>query len=345
MRLLNRTLTALIFLTSAALADVTVTSPANNSTVSTSTRVVASAVPTSSYRISAMQMYVNSTKVFQTLTASLDTTITLQAGSNRVQVKAWDTGGHYFEKLLTLTANTTASTNPSGVTLVSNIDEKLNWFSCDSCAGANATGPSSTYWMKQNQATPSLDGKSTQFFLGGTTPYANALWSQHVITDSAKTRAAKHFIYDIYMYYTNPSASQGLEFNVSQFFDDKAYIYGMQCNIRSGSGPHWDISTVRDTTQSPTLGNMKWQNTGIACPAPPAYTWNHITMEVERTSDNKVHFISISINDKKSYLNLYAPMRIAPTGWMGVNVHYQMNGDYKQDDYSTWVDKFSVTYN
>ena len=303
MKFYNRILTALILLTSAAIADVNVTSPANNSTVSTSTRVVASASPTSPYRISAMQIYVNSAKVFQTVTASLDTTIALQSGSNRVQVKAWDTGGHYFEKLLTLNASTVAaSPTISGTTVVANIDEKLNWFSCDSCAGANATGPSSTYWMKQNQSTPSLDGKSTQFFLGGTTPYANALWSQHVITDSTKTRAAKHFVYDIYMYYTNPTASQGLEFNVSQFFDNKAYIYGMQCNIRSGSGPHWDVSTVKDLTKSPTLGNMKWQNTGVACPAPPAYTWNHITIESERTADNKVHFISVSINGKKSYL-------------------------------------------
>jgi hypothetical protein len=344
LKFFNRTLTALILLSSAAFADVTVTSPANYATVSTSTRVIASALPISPYKISAMQIYVNSTKVFQTLTASLDTTIGLQTGSNRVQVKAWDTGGHYFEKLLTLTASTTVTSPTIATTTLSRIEELPNWFSCDSCAGANATGPSSTYWMKQNQATPSLDGNSTQFFLGGTTPYANALWSHHVITDSTKTRASKHFVYDIYMYYTNPTAAQGLEFNVSQFFDDKAYVYGMQCNIRSGSGPHWDISTVKDLTQSPTLGNMKWQNTGVSCPAPPAYTWNHITMEVERTSDNKVHYISISINGQKSYLNLYAPLRIAPSGWMGVNVHYQMNGDYKQDDYSTWIDKFSVTY-
>jgi hypothetical protein len=116
----------------------------------------------------------------------------------------------------------------------------------------------------------------------------------------------------------------------------------MQCNVRNGA--HWDVSTVKDYSKPLTTTNMAWQNTGISCPAPPTYTWNHVVMEVERTSDNKVHYISISLNGVKHFLNIYAPVRTVDPTWMGVNVHHQMNGNYQQEDYSTWVDRFSLTY-
>ena len=95
--------------------------------------------------------------------------------------------------------------------------------------------------MMQGISSPSLDGNAVKFHLGGSTPYSNALWYKRLVTDGTKVRNAKHFIYDLYFYYQNSHAAQGLEFNISQYFDGKAYIYGTQCYIRSGDGPHRDV--------------------------------------------------------------------------------------------------------
>jgi hypothetical protein len=226
----------------------------------------------------------------------------------------------------------------------SNIDQRTSgWFSCDGCAGANANGTNSTYSLKVGVSSPSIDGKAAQFSLGGSTPYSNALWSQKLVGDATTIRGMHHFVHDVYFYYTNATAAQGFEFNISQYIDGKGYIYGMQCNIRSGAGPHWDISVPRDYSKPLTLTNMKWQNTGVYC-KPPTYKWNHVTLEFVRTSTNKVQFISVTMNGSKHYINVTVPARIAPSDWKGLNTHFQMNGNYRQDDYKAWVDKWSVTY-
>jgi hypothetical protein len=331
---------ALLVLSSFAYADLTVTSPANNANFAGSANVVASATPTAGRRISTMKIYLNSVSVYSTTNSSLNATVALASGSNRLQVKAWDTGGTLFQKDLVVHSGSSSSTGSTIV--VSKIEELTGWGSCDTCAGANASGSTASYWMKQGVVSPSLDGNSAEFHLGGTTPYANAVWWKRLVTDKTQIRAAKHFVYDAYFYYTNSHAVQGLEFNISQYFDGKAFIYGMQCNVRNGA--HWDVSTVKDYTKPLTITNMAWQNTGISCPAPPTYSWNHVTMEVERTADNKVHYISITLNGAKKMLDIYAPVRISDPTWMGVNVHYQMNGNYIQEDYSSWVDKLSLTY-
>jgi hypothetical protein len=330
----------------AAHAGITIKSP-TTTTVSSTTTVSASATPdSSSYRISYMSIVVNSTKVAGAYASSISKSVSLRSGyTNRVQVKAWDTSGKTYEKVLSLTVGSTTTsggtTTTSGGKTYSNIDQMSGWGSCDECAGKDADGPSATHWMKQNVSSPSMDGRSVQFFLGGSTPYSNALWHKQLTRDATTIRAARNFVYDIYFYYTNKTAAQGLEFNISQYIDGKAYIYGTQCNIRSGSGPHWDISVPRDYSKPLTTTNMKWQNTGISC-VPSTYKWNRVTIEFQRTSDNKVRFISISLNGSKRYVNVTVPPRISPDGWQGLNVHYQMNGNYVQTDYSTWVDKFSL---
>jgi hypothetical protein len=49
----------------------------------------------------------------------------------------------------------------------------------------------------------------------------------------------------------------------------------------------------------------------------------------------------MTMNGVKHYLNwYYAP---TATTWSGVTVNYQLDGDYRQDNYSTWVDKMSLT--
>ena len=88
-------------------AGITVSQLTNGSSVPLNMRVVASASPSSSsYRISAMQIVVNSVMVYSTSNSSLDTYVGVKSGSNRVQVKAWDTSGAYFEKLMYVTGTT-----------------------------------------------------------------------------------------------------------------------------------------------------------------------------------------------------------------------------------------------
>lgn len=87
--------------------------------------------------------------------------------------------------------------------------------------------------------------------------------------------------------------------------------------------------------------NQKWINTGIAC-NPKINSWNHLTIQAQRTSNNQLLYQSITLNGGKSTLNSYYPPRTS--SWYGVTSNYQLDGDNNQTSYNTYLDNFNLTY-
>ena len=56
-----------------------------------------------------------------------------------------------------------------------------------------------------------------------------------------------------------------------------------------------------------------------------------------------IHYISLTVNGSKHYINKTVYARKAPSDWNGLTTHVQLNGDSKQTDYSVWIDKYKVT--
>ena len=94
----------------AGTANVNVSAPANNATVSSPFQVVASATAPSG--IVAMKIYMDDQVAFSTSSSSLNTQITAGTGSHSVVVQAWDGNGTVYKNPLTV--NVSASTS-SGV--------------------------------------------------------------------------------------------------------------------------------------------------------------------------------------------------------------------------------------
>jgi hypothetical protein len=315
-------------------SSITLSAPLPGSTVNSSTRFLASAKSATSYPIASMSLYVDDVAVYNTYSASMDTTVPLAAGTRRIIIKSWDNSGKIYQLPFTVDVSATAaSAYPSNATVHANLDQVSGWESCDACAGAGGAGPAAPYSLTQGVVSPSLDGSSARFWIGGTTPYSDVLWWKKLLTATQVTqnRALHNFVYDLYFYLDNPTVAQSIEWDVNQFVDGKSFIFGSQCGYRAGST--WEIW---DNV------NSHWISTGVVCPIPKAYAWNHVVLEFERTSDNKLRYISMTMNGVKHYLNwYYAP---TATTWSGVSVNYQMDGDYRQDNYSTWVDKMSLVY-
>jgi hypothetical protein len=207
-----------------------------------------------------------------------------------------------------------------------NIDQKSGWESCSVCAGAGGDGPSASHSTKSGVSSPSRDGNSRKFFLGGSTPYSNALWWKQLGPNSG----IRNFKYDLYYYITNPSAAQALEFDVNQSVNGKKYIFGTECDIKGTK-----VWKVYDPY------NRKWRTTSIACSYPKAYTWHHVTLEFRRQSDGKTGFVAVTINGSKHYFNrAYAPHS---TSASEINVAFQMDGNKYQTDYTVWVDSMKLS--
>jgi hypothetical protein len=84
-----------------------------------------------------------------------------------------------------------------------------------------------------------------------------------------------------------------------------------------------------------------WVKTGIAC-NPLNNAWNHLIIQVSRTSNNQLLFQSITLNGKTATLNhLDNP---SSTSWYGITINYQQDGNHAQAPYSIWLDKLNFSY-
>ncbi len=235
---------------------------------------------------------------------------------------------------------------PAPVNSFSSLQQSAGWAAYGLTPPSYATcSPSPcdaiVYSMSQGINSPSMSGNATQFNLAGTTLYADALFNNHLIGDfsSQGLPDPKHtlvpsyhnFTYDVYFYSTSLQLSQALEFDINQFFDNLGFIWGHECRIVGGH--EWDIW---DNV------NQHWVPTGIAC-NPISNSWNHLTIQVQRTSDNQLLFQTITLNGVTGTVNqTYNPGSTA--GWYGITVNYQMDGNYQQAPYTVYLDDLTFSY-
>jgi hypothetical protein len=322
---------------------VFVTSPANNSGVSSPVHFAASAVSSCSKGVAAMGIYTAPyVLAYQVSGSSINTDLALSPGTYNTVVTEWDNCGGASTAPIKITVNNT------GGNVFSSLQAGVGWTGyallppdypiCNSC---KPTGPEATWSMTQNIQSPSMSGKATKHDIGGQTKYADILWNNHLIGDFSSqglpdtnhtlVPTLRNFTYDVYFYGTNLETSQALEFDLNQFFNGMGFIWGHECRIAGGH--EWD---TWDNI------NNKWVPTGVAC-KPLSNAWNHLVIKVQRTYDDWLLFQSISLNGVTNNLNIYRNHGSA-VGWYGVTVNWQIDGNKNQDPYSVYLDNFNFTY-
>ena len=199
-----------------------------------------------------------------------------------------------------------------------------------------------SFWMNQGVSSPSMSGSASQFTLGGSTPYSDGLWNNHLIgplssqgtfdTNGTLVPSLHNFTYDVYFFASDFSPAQALEFDINQFFGNMGFIFGHECRIDSGN--EWDVWDNQ---------NARWVSTGIPCFL-NANAWNHLTLQVQRTSDNQLVYQSITLNGDTHTLNWTFGPGSSP-GWYGVTINYQMDGNSQQAQYDVYLDNLTFTFN
>jgi hypothetical protein len=335
--------TAIKITVSSGSSGVYVTSPVNNSTVSSPASFVATATTSCSQGVAAMGIYTAPGQLAYVVNgASMNTSLALAAGKYNTVVEEWDKCGGAATSPVTITV----SGSTSGGKTFTNVQHAGGW-------GQYGQGPPSfidcspspcdgiTFSMSQGVKNPSMSGEASQFNLGGTAVYSDALFNNHLIgpfssqglpdTNETLVPTLHDFTYDVYFYGTNLALSQAVEFDINQFFNNTGYIWGHECRIAGGN--EWDVWNNQAA---------QWIPTGIPC-KPVNNAWNHLTIKVQRTSSNQLYYQSITLNGVTSNVNQYYNPGSAP-GWYGVTVNYQQDGNYKQNAYTVYLDELSFTY-
>jgi predicted porin len=305
----------------AAQVSVTVSHPTSGFSGPSPMQFVISAY-SSAAAMSSMAISVDGTEIFFQWGDSFTAYLWLAKGKHTVVVTGTDVDNNTGSETLSVT-----STNGMGT--VSNINNWGVWEVCttNNCVGGDGKAISNTYPF---QTSPSLDGSSREFTLGGVGPYSNAYWYAFI----GGSDSATNFVYDTWVLLNNPGNPQALELDVNQSFDQQRWVFGTQCNYKGAAplGGYWNVWNG---------ATSQWVATKVACKPFAANTWHHIIWAVIRTG-NLVHYVSVEIDGVSHSVNLQLGEQPHWTG-ADIDVSVQLDGDYNQDPYDLWIDEMKLT--
>jgi hypothetical protein len=326
-------------------SGVSVSSPANNSTVGAPVNFKATASTSCSKGVSSMGIYTAPGVLAYVVNgSSMNYNLSLNAGKYNTVVQEWDGCGGSSSTPVTITVS--GGSGGGGGSSFSNVQHSGGWTDAGQRAPTFVNcSPSPcdniVFSYTQNIKSPSLSGEATQMYLGGSQGYGDGFWNNHLIGDGSSqgmldpnhtlVPTLHNFTYDVYFWGDDLSLSQAVEFDINQFFDNMGFIWGHECRIAGGN--EWD---VWDNV------NSQWVPTGIAC-HPNSNAWNHVTIQVQRTTSNQLLFQSITLNGVTGYVNQYYNPGSA-VGWYGVTINYQQDGNSSQSPYSVYLDQLTFTY-
>ncbi len=258
---------AVCVLAASAFGQITVTSPANNSTVAMPVQLTANfagcggASSGFGYSIGSSPFI-----TWGATTASINNTdYRLTPGTYVIHFKGW-TGSTLCETNVNVTV-----TGPS-TTTVSNIElnSTYNWVS-DAGTGGTAAGTTEIV-----SGSPCQDSECREFAISSYTNDGGMRWSTSFGTDSDDS--VTHFIYDTYIYFTNPADVENVEMDTNQVWDSSGdvLIFGTQC---AGTDGKWQYTTD-------SSGKDTWNASGVSCTVPSSWSandWHHVQIAVHRS--------------------------------------------------------------
>ena len=335
------TLTRLALTVGGASDVIGVTLPVSGSTVTSPTSYLATATSTCATGIAATGVYVDNTLAYVMKGSTFNTQLTLTPGAHNTVVQAWDNCGGVAKNTVNITVGS------GGAQTISNLQAIGGWNQWGELAPTYAicTAPCNnevTWSMIQHNASVALSGDSTQFNIGGTTPYSDVLWSNPVIgqgnlqglndPNHLILPTLHNFTLDTYTYVTNLAVTQDLEFDINWYMNGVGMEWGTQCD-HLGDGA-WDIwNNV----------NAQWFSSGVPCQLNNG-AWNHVVIQVQREANNDLLYQTITVNGVVNNINQTVAPFPVPGGWYGMTINYQMDGDHKQSPYTTYLDKTNFTY-
>jgi hypothetical protein len=206
-------------------------------------------------------------------------------------------------------------------------DNNTGWGSCTDCAGG--TNDADVYWMAQFQTTPSRDGNSTQLYVSASRPYSNVLFWEKLAAQNWATQ----FTWDFWVYLDNASqGAQALEYDLFQFVNGVEFMFGSQCVYANG---YWDIWNQAAGA---------WVQTQLPCQKFTANVWHHVVWQMHRTSDQQMHYDSLTLDGIQNTLNLAEPSGPLPTGWTdNLGVQWQIDTASAPLTVTEWVDNVKLT--
>jgi hypothetical protein len=300
-----------------AFANVTVSTPTNNATVTSPFRLSAAASPCSTQVISAMGYSLdNSSNTVIFNGASISANVGATRGAHTLHVKSWGSlGASCVADIAISVVASAGAAVPSNAVVASGIHLVKTWqASYDSASGSgSATGAMSLV------TSPSVSGTAREF-LTTYSNYGGERYSALFGTDSSST----NFLFDTQIYVASPNNDiANVEMDLNQVMSNgQTVIFGFQCDGWSGT---WDYTVNAGTPQKPI---DQWLHSTASC-NPRSWTtntWHHVQISYSRDNAGIVTYQSVWFDGVEQDINATAPSAFA-LGWgPALLTNFQVDG-------------------
>jgi hypothetical protein len=139
----------------------------------------------------------------------------------------------------------------------------------------------------------------------------------------AKDATATHFVYDTYVYFTDPSQVANVELDMNQVLaDGRTVIFGTQCSSYSQT---WEYTIVS--------GGTHWKSSNIACNPKnwTANTWHHVQIASHRDNGGVVTYDWVNFDSTHSDFKDATGVSAEALGWAkgDLLINFQLDGAAK----------------
>ncbi len=219
---------------------------------------------------------------------------------------------------------------PTGVTVISRIEEATDWKTCGACGNTGGTGLLATYSMTRGITSPTTDGSSTQFKIGGSYAYKNAYWYIGHIPSPSTPLKYLRYEFDLYVPKAYATAPQAIEFECQQKANGYIYNFAWQANY---AGKMWRIFDYV---------NRRWDSTPLKFAGFTPDKWHHIIAEYH-TSGSKVIHDALTIDGVRYAVNIAHAAKATTTGHYLTNA-FQLDLNGSATDYKVYVDGMKMSF-
>jgi hypothetical protein len=324
---------------SAATNGITVASPLNGSTVGSPVLMKATVARCGGAATTAFGYSVdNETALNKGTATSIDVSdSTITPGAHTIHFKAW--AGSVLCPVIDsdITVSGSSPTPPTGPVIpanavaVTHIDQMSNW------AEGHDPGTSG-----DSQGTTSLsttvthDGHSREFAMSKYTDGGGEIY--HISFGSDEN--ATHFVYDNWVYITDPASLENLEMDMNQVVSNgDTIIYGVQCAHGSKT---WEY-TINAGTRTKT--HAHWLPSNIHCDPQSwsANTWHHIQLAYHRDASGNVTYDTASLDGVTTAFSNAVGASAFALGWGSVLLtNFQLDGAGTEGSVTAYADNLTV---
>jgi hypothetical protein len=330
-------LSGLVLSQSAVASNITIASPVNGTHLSSSIWVRAHSVGCDGLRPHAFGYSIdnNRTTVWGITAYDIDATkVSMSAGTHTIHFKSWTSNG--ICPVVNTTFSTASGTTtpppvsgliPSDAVASANLDSATRWAG-EQDAGMPGSARGSTVYPA---TTPSNDD-GREFYMTYSSR-GGVRW--HI--SFARDASATHFVYDTYVYLTDPSQVANIELDMNQVISDgRTVIFGTQCSSYSKT---WEYTIVS--------GGTHWKSSNIACNPKnwAANTWHHIQVASHRDEGGVVTYDWVNVDQTHSTFINATGNSAESLGWAkgDLLINFQLDGADKNSGFITaYVHKLTV---